>query len=189
MGPQGRTSSGKSGLPGALRQPLLQNLPGLLRPGAARQASLGGLMMDPSQYGQIGSTLANTAFGGNLDVANTPQGQALTKAMQSQSGQYLGDQLADMRSRFAQSGQNLSGPLMQSSQQAIEKSTQNLNDTLAQQFFNQLGQERQLQMNALSGYSQYQQTPANLFGQMGSLMSSQQQTRPQGSPLGMVFGK
>lgn len=188
MGEKGRTSKSSSGLPSQLKGPLMQQLPGLLDP-AKRQGSFASFFMDPAEYGKIGQELGNTAMGGRLNVADTQAGQGMIGAVESQGQKSLGNNLTDLASRFAMSGQGLSGPLMQAQKQAIVENQQNVSDTIAAQLFNQFGQERQLQQNALQGYSQYQQTPTNLYGSLGSMFQRGFQTQPQASPMGMVLGK
>jgi hypothetical protein len=183
--PKTRSSQTSATLPGRIRGPLLSPAIRLLSgPGDRRERGLGAFVLDPAEYARIGQTIGETAFGGNLDVANTPQGQELIRTITEQSQRSLGEDLAGLRSRFALSGQNLSGPLMQTSAQTVERAGQNRDAIMAQQLFSMLDSERARQLGALGALSGFQRTPEDIALRVGELFSGTGKQRGTGTKSG-----
>lgn len=181
-GPSNRTTVSTQGLPGWLQQQLKGATSGLLSSGR----DLSGLLMDPSQYRQIGGTLQGIATGGQLNPQDTEAGKALINSIYAVGNQNLGQNLAQLRSQFANAGQNLSGPLMQAETQAITNANIGENANVSEALFNLFGQGQQNQLAALQGAQQYQITPEQLFTQLAGLESKGKQMAPMGSWMSML---
>jgi hypothetical protein len=185
----GGTTSGKTGLPGRLQQPIMSGLEGLLGGGEGRPAALSRFMFDPQRFAQIGSTIGESAFGQNLDASQTPAGKGLISAINQQSQQGLAESLAPIRSRFALSGQNLSGPLLSAETQAATQAGKNRDAIVSEALFNTYNQERGRQLASLGALGQFEQTPLNIVAQLAPLFSKQSSTVQRSNPLFNFIGK
>ena len=146
-------------------------------------------MIDPAEYAKMGQGFADTAFGKNLDISGTPTGQHMLGAIERERQNSLGSDIANVRSQFAQSGQHLSGPLLAAEQQAGRASQQGSQDAIISALFNSYGQERGRQMNALSSYGQYQQTPLTIASQIAPLFGKQTSQTERANPVTTYLGK
>jgi hypothetical protein len=184
----GSTTQSSSGPPSWLASGLQSTAPGLLSTDpATRDKSLSAYMMDPEAYKQIGTVLQSEAQGDYLDPAKNP---ALTNYMnvlhqQTQSGYQ--DEMAKLKSEFAQSGQYSMGansPLLQAGTQLASKSAASEQSALAPQLLSAYGQERGIQNQALGALGSYEQTPINLYNQIASMFN--QGTSVQTNQFGMA---
>lgn len=105
---------------------------------------------------------------------------SLSKALETQAQQRLGNQSTDLMSRFASQGSFMSGPMMNAIAQLTSQSNNDLNTTLANmqlgaaegesgRMYNAAGQEAALQNQAMLGlanmYSQIAQSSGNAQAQ------------------------
>jgi len=171
----------------AFKKPLQDIGLGMTDP-ALRQQQMGKLVFDPAAMQGIGSQLQNTAFGGNLDVANSPAVKNLLAALQGSSSQMLNQAMKDVRSRAALAGHTSVGgssPLQNALLQAGDRASTGFAAATAPSLFNQYADERQKQMQALGAYGQYQMMPYNILSQIASNFQNSTTNTPT-SPLAFL---
>jgi hypothetical protein len=188
----GGTTNSKTGVGGGLGKPISGGILEMLGGGQGRDAGMNKFFMDPAAFQGLGNFVGKSAMGGDLDVANTPQGSRLINAINQNSQQQLGENLAGLRSRFALAGHTSTGgsaPLLQAQTQAINQEAKSRESLMAESLFNMFNQERARQLASQGAFANYQQTPLNITAQLAPLFSKGSSTVTRANPVSNFMGK
>lgn len=153
-----------------------------------RADSLAAFGLNPGAINSSVNTLNSEYNNPNfLNLGSQPGVQSMIGALTNESNTNLDQNLASLRSRFAQGGQTStfgSSPLLQAQGQTIGTAQESLNDQIAQQLFQMYPQEQQLQQTGLSELQSLNMLPANLLASLGPLLSKSKGATP--SPLDAI---
>lgn len=156
---------------------------------SARASAFQRVFIDPNAITNLTNLYGSTVRGDYLTPSGNPHLQGWIDAVTERSQHALGQSLANLRSRFARSGQTtLSGPLMQAETQAITESNRNLEEILARALLGLYGEERQRQLAAGGALGQVQMLPYSMFSELAQMFQRGTTEAPKPSPFQMVLG-